>query len=184
MSITEKDFKRCKKGDPGAQRLIFDAYRARVMGVCRRYSAHKQEAEDVFQESFIRIFKSIGSVQEYRYLDRWIIKTTINTAINCYYKNRRHDTMADYEEADSFDEDDVSILDDLSNEELLIVINQLPDGYRVVFNLYVVEGYKHHEISKLLNISENTSKSQLSRAKVLLRRKLRCLGIKNFEKYG
>jgi len=184
MSITRRDFKACKKGDQKSQKRLYDAFKARVMGVCRRYSSCKEEAEDIFQEVFIKVFQKIDSVNELKYLERWILKTTVNTAINYYHKTRRHTGHTGLEKIIVFDNEDLNILDAISNDQLVELINELPEGYRLVFNLYVIEGYKHHEIAKLLHISENTSKSQLSRAKMLLRKQLRQLGILKYEKYG
>ena len=154
------------------------------MGLSRRYTSSREEAEDVFQEAFIKIFKHLDSVEEYRYLDRWVIRTSINTAINYYHKNKRHHEYLAVDVIETFDEQDGNIIDQLDNENLLALIRKLPEGYRLVFNLYVIEGYKHWEIGEMLGISENTSKSQLSRAKTLLKEKLALLGIKKIEKYG
>ena len=154
------------------------------MGLSRRYTSSREEAEDVFQEAFIKIFKHLDSVEEYRYLDRGVIRTSINTAINYYHKNKRHHEYLAVDVIETFDEQDGNIIDQLDNENLLALIRKLPEGYRLVFNLYVIEGYKHWEIGEMLGISENTSKSQLSRAKTLLKEKLALLGIKKIEKYG
>ncbi|MCG8385975.1 MAG: RNA polymerase sigma factor [Cytophagales bacterium] len=177
-------FEKCKKNDRRAQKLLFDLYKGRVMGLSRRYTSSREEAEDVFQEAFIKIFKHLHSVEEYRYLDRWIIRTSINTAINYYHKNKRHHDYLGVDAIETFDDHDGKIIDRLDNESLLALIHELPEGYRLVFNLYVVEGYKHREIAEMLDISENTSKSQLSRAKTLLKEKLALLGVKKIEKYG
>ena len=177
-------FEKCKKNDRRGQKALFDLYRARIMGICRRYTSSKEEAEDVFQEAFVKIFKSMGSVEKYQYLERWMIRTSINTAINYYHRNKRHHDHLGVDIVEGFTEQDSDVLAQLDNAELLALINTLPDGYRIVFNLYVVEGYKHGEIASMLDISENTSKSQLSRAKVMLKKKLQLLGIDKLEKYG
>ena len=154
------------------------------MGICRRYTSSREEAEDVFQEAFVKIFKGIRSVEEYNYLERWMIRTSINTAINYYHRNKRHHEHFGIDTLESFTEEDSNIVAQLDNNRLLELINALPDGYRMVFNLYVIEGYKHREIASILDISENTSKSKLSRAKILLKEKLQLMGIDKFEKYG
>lgn len=183
MLLPDKIIKRCKKGDKKAQKILYDIFKSIVMGICRRYSSCKEEAEDIFQEAFIKIFQNIQKLQEADYLKRWIIRTTINTAINYYYKNRKHHGHLDVENS-LVDRLDSTILDEISNEQLIACINKLPDGYRLIFNLHVIEGYSHNEIAELLNISVNTSKSQLSRAKALLRSRLEKLGVKKYEKYG
>ncbi|MEM6524401.1 MAG: RNA polymerase sigma factor [Bacteroidota bacterium] len=184
MQITYKVFDRCKRGDRKAQKTFFDAFKRRIMGVCKRYTANREEAEDVFQESFIKIFNGIKQVHDFQYLERWIIKTAVNTAINYYHKNKRHHDYFGLEGITTFDERDGAIIDELNSDTIINMVNDLPTGYRLVFNLYVIEGYKHNEIGEILDISENTSKSQLSRAKSLLKRKLKELGIEKFEKYG
>ncbi len=184
MKDQRQIFERCKKNDRKAQKLLFDMYKRRVMGLSRRYTSSHEEAEDVFQESFVRIFSNLDSVREYEYLERWILKTSVNTAINYYHRNKRHHDYLGVDSIDAFDERDASVIDQLDNECLLKLINELPQGYRLVFNLYVMEGYKHWEIAEMLGISENTSKSQLSRAKTVLKEKLTLLGIKKIERYG
>ena len=164
--------------------MLFDLYRARIMGICRRYTSSREEAEDVFQEAFVKIFKGIRSVEEYNYLERWMIRTSINTAINYYHRNKRHHEYLAIDTLESFTEEDSNVVAQLDNTRLLELVNALPDGYRIVFNLYVIEGYKHREIASMLDISENTSKSKLSRAKILLKEKLQLMGIDKFEKYG
>ena len=132
----------------------------------------------------MKIFKGINSVEEYHYLERWMIRTSINTAINYYHRHKRHHDYLGIDTLEGFTEEDSNVVARLDNSRLLELVNALPDGYRVVFNLYVIEGYKHREIASMLDISENTSKSKLSRAKVLLKEKLQLLGIDKFEKYG
>ncbi|TRX58259.1 RNA polymerase sigma factor [Fulvivirga sp. M361] len=177
-------FEKCRKNDRRAQKMLFDLYRARIMGICRRYTANREEAEDVFQEAFVKIFKGISSVEEYLYLERWMIRTSINTSINYYHRNKRHHDYLGVDTVENFTEKESDIVAQLDNSTLLELINELPDRYRMVFNLYVIEGYKHREIALMLDITENTSKSQLSRAKVMLKEKLQLLGIDKFEKYG
>jgi RNA polymerase sigma factor (sigma-70 family) len=184
MRITHKILEGCKKNNRKAQKVLFDYFKARVMGFARRYTSTKEEAEDVFQEAFLKIFKNVKQVNDLVYLDRWMIKSTINTAINYYHKNKRHHDSLGIDNLEVFDERDSSIIDDLSNEVIIELINKLPTRYRLVFNLYVIEGYKHWEIAEMLKIPENTSKSQLSRAKSLLKGKLKELGIEKFENYG
>ena len=162
---------------------MYEKYKNRLMGLCVRYTDKREEAEDVFQESFIKIFKSIKSVREPEYLERWMKHLTINTAINHFRKKNKMSFESIYEidcESGVYE----NILSGIDSEHLLKIIQKMPDGYKIVFQLYVIEGYSHKEIAKLVGISENTSKSQLSRAKVFLKRKLEGLGITKFERYG
>jgi RNA polymerase sigma factor (sigma-70 family) len=184
MLISEKILEGCRRNNRKAQKILFETFKTRVMGFSRRYAGSREESQDIFQEAFLRIFNSISQVKEPVHLERWIIKSTINTAINYFHKNKRHhDSLAIYD-LEVFNERDVSIIDELSNDTIIDLINKLPTGYRLVFNLYVVEGYKHWEIAEMLGISESTSKSQLNRAKATLKNKLKALGIEKFEKYG
>ena len=184
MAFRKNDLKRCQRGDHKAQRLLYSTYERRIMGVCRRYASNPDEAKDIFQEAFIRIFNHIGKLKEYKYLERWLIKTAVNTAINYYYSQKKHHDNLGYDTIEQFDENDEDIISRLTNEQLINLINELPDGFRMVFNLYVIEGFKHREIADMLQISENTSKSQLNRAKQALKQKLHYMGIDCYEKYG
>lgn len=169
-----------KRNDRKAQNELFGHYSSLVMAVSRRYGKDLRTAEDVFQECFIQIFKSlVKSNQKIDNLDSWIYRIAINTNITHYYRSK--DLV--YEELDDQELYDhhKSIIDKLSGEELLAIVNKLPDGYRVVFNLYFIDGYKHAEIAKMLDISESTSRSQLTRAKDYLKRELESQGINRYE---
>lgn len=180
---SEKDLIRgCQENDSRAQTAFYNLYKSRLMGICRRYAKSKEEAEDIFQEAFIKIFRSIRTVQKEEAIGSWIRQVVVNTAINYYHQHLKHNNQnTDYEEVTQTSDDHLHIVGQLTNEELLRLINLLPDGYRMVFNLYVLDGFNHREIGEMLEISENTSKSQLSRAKELLRKKLKEIGIVNYE---
>lgn len=161
-------------------------FRPRVFGLCRRYTQCKEEAEDVFQDTFIRIFEKIGQLHDAEHLEQWITRIAVNTAVKYYHKNKRHQNQRAIEDNSlDFPNDDYPvILSHFSDEQLIAMINELPDGYRLVFNLYEVEGYSHAEIAELLNISAATSRSQLNRAKQTLKARLRSLGVLRYEKYA
>jgi len=161
-------------------------FRPKVFGLCRRYTRRREEAEDVFQEAFIRIFKSIDQVHDAEHLEPWIRRITVNAAVSYYHKSKRHQIVhdiADYGTQHAND-DYVLILSKFSDEQLVGMINTLPDGYRLVFNLYELEGYSHSEIADMLSISESTSRSQLNRAKQVLKGKLKAIGVEKYEKYA
>ncbi|TAF31684.1 MAG: sigma-70 family RNA polymerase sigma factor [Cytophagales bacterium] len=163
----------CKKGDRKAQELLYKQFAPRVMGVCVRYANERNEASDILQEVFISVFEKIGQVASPEALRAWVRKVAVNTAINYYNKNKKSLLSVTYEdtpEAQTQTEDNV--LSSLSADELLGVISKLSDGYKMVFNLYVIEGYSHEEIAEQLGISIGTSKSQLARAKALLKQLL------------
>jgi len=174
----------CQSCDPRSQRELYEEFKSMVMGTCRRYTGSKEEAEDVFQETFIRIFKSITQIKDFTYLQAWIRRTTINTAINYYHKQKRHLHAEEGDGQHAPNEDYAVILSQFTDEQLIGLINNLPDGYRIVFNMYEVEGFSHTEIAAFLNISEATSRSQLFRAKSLLKSGLKNLGILMYEKYA
>jgi RNA polymerase sigma-70 factor (ECF subfamily) len=153
------------------------------MGLCRRYTKNKEEAEDVYQEIFIRVFQNISQLKELDHLEQWIKKIAINTAVNYYHKNKRHNHAEERNGYHHENGDYSLILSQFSDEMLIRMINELPDGYRIVFNLHEVEGYSHGEIGELLNISEATSRSQLNRAKQALKNKLKNIGVLKYERY-
>lgn len=167
----------CKQGKRDAQAQLYRHYSPKVMGVCRRYADTAEDAKDIFQEAFINIFKSLTKVRQIDSLDAWVRKVTANTAITYYYKQRKHqnhlsaETMVHYDDT-NYD----NLLSEMDKEDLLKLISLLPSGCRHVFNLYVVEGYNHKEIAEMMNITEGTSKSQLFRAKDMMKSKLKALG--------
>ena len=176
--IDEKDIiDGCCKKDRKAQKELFDRYAAVLLGVCIRYSGRRDEAEDILQEGFVKIYYNIGDYSGKGSFINWMRKIMINTAITHYHRNLKH---AYHKEIDEVQETDIEGMDfeeaDFTREELLNIVQNLPDGYRMVFNLYAVEGFKHKEIAAMLDIDINTSKSQYSRARSLIRKKLHILG--------
>ena len=169
--------KLCAKHDRKAQQILYDRYSRLLLGICLRYATDKAEAEDILQDSFLKIFFNIKEYSGSGSFIGWLRKVAVNTAITHYHKNlkyRYHVDIGDYISVEtgtsSFEEDF------FTSDELFKVLNELPAGYRMVFNLYAVEGYKHKEIAELLGIDTNTSKSQYSRAKAVIRDKLEKLG--------
>jgi RNA polymerase sigma factor (sigma-70 family) len=160
-----------KSGKPDVQRHVYDLYADRMMALCMRYARDRDEAADILQEGFIRVFRKIDTFKEEGSLEGWIRRVITNVAIRSYQRNARLHVAVDLEEAER--EVSVNTPDaDHSAEELLAMIQRLPDGYRVVFNLFAIEGYSHEEIAEQLEISVGTSKSQLSRARQSLQRML------------
>lgn len=177
----------CQRNDPRAQTALYQRFKGRLMGLCRRYARSHDEAEDMFQEGFIRIFQQINSIEHPDRMVPWMKRVIVNTAINAYHKNQKQradtdrldDQYAAVVECGTDDHRDT--LARLSAEEIAALIQELPDGYRMIFNLHVVDGFNHPEIAQMLNISEGTSKSQLVRAKSAMREKLKKLGIVRYE---
>lgn len=174
----------CQSHDAQSQHDLYDHFKAKVMGLCRRYTVCKEEAEDVFQETFIRVFQNIDQVHDGEHLEQWIKKIAVNTAVNYFHKNKRHQHAEERNGYQHSNDDYELILSHFSDEQLISLINHLPDGYRMVFNLYEVEGFSHAEIAELLHISEVTSRSQLSRAKQTLKNKLKAFGVLKYEKFA
>jgi RNA polymerase sigma factor (sigma-70 family) len=167
----------CAKHNRKAQQMLYDKYSRLLLGICMRYAGDKAEAEDILQESFLKIFFSIRDFSGTGSFAGWMRKVAVNTAITHYHKNLKHRYHIEIEEYVSVETGTSSFEESLiTSEELHIVLNELPAGYRMVFNLYAVEGYKHKEIAEMLGIDTNTSKSQYSRAKAALREKLEKLG--------
>lgn len=163
----------CAKHNGKAQQLLYDKYSRFLLGVCLRYSIDKAEAEDILQESFLKIFFNIKDYSGTGSFIGWLRKIAVNTAITHYHKNLKFRYHIEIEEFVSVEAGVMSFEEDFfTSDELYKVLNDLPAGYRMVFNLYAVEGYKHKEIAEMLGIDTNTSKSQYSRAKAAIRDKL------------
>lgn len=150
------------------------------MGVCLRYTRDRDLAEDVFQEAFIKIFQNIGSLKDTGAVHGWVKRIAINTALD-HLNALRFVESIENESHELSDQFYAQLLDKLTNEVVLEAINKLPEGYRIVFNMSVIDGYSHKEIAKDLNISESTSRSQLVHAKRLLKKYLNELGITRYE---
>ncbi len=165
--------KGCAKHDRKAQKQLYERYSGFLLGICLRYSSDKAEAEDILQDSFLKIFFKINEFSGTGSFTGWLRKVTVNTAITHYHKNLKYRYNVDIEDFVSSETGISSFEEDyFTSDELFNVLNNLSAGYRMVFNLYAIEGYKHKEIAKMLKIDTNTSKSQYSRAKAVIREKL------------
>ncbi|HHG83615.1 MAG TPA: RNA polymerase sigma factor [Bacteroidetes bacterium] len=163
----EKLVQGCAKGRPQYQEALYNKYYRKMFGVCLRYTSNRETAEDVLQDSFIKIFKKIGSFSGKGSLEGWIRRIMVNTALEHHRKQRNMYPIVDMDFALDADAGH-DIIADMSRDEILEIIQKLPPGYRTIFNLYAIEGYNHREIGKKLGISEGTSKSQLARARKTL----------------
>lgn len=162
----------CKDGDPRAQRKLYELHHPKMLGVCIRYAPNRDEAQDILQEAFIKVFKSIKSFKGKGSLEGWIRKVVVNTALEHYRKNKQQRMETDIEHESLMVVSRDNAQDELQMEDLLQFIQNLPSGYRMVFNLFAIEGYSHEEIAKQLKISINTSYSQYHRARALLQKVL------------
>jgi RNA polymerase sigma-70 factor (ECF subfamily) len=172
----------CIKGDRKAQRELYNLYAARLMAISLRYAKSTLEAEDILQESFIKIFRSLAGLKDYSNLGGWMKRILINTAINQQRGKLYMFPMVDIGYIKKGYDESVA-LSEFRLEELLDMIRALPAGCRMIFNLYAIEGFSHKEISDKLDISEGTSKSQYARAKFLLQKKLTDEKLKSYEKF-
>lgn len=177
MISEQKIVEECIAGKRLAHNLLYRKYASKMLGVCMRYCKNKQEAEDVLQDGFIKVFFNIKNFRKEGSFEGWIRKIMINTALNNYQSNLKHSNHSDIDDIEEFynfteNEENFNSGKILPNNQLMRIIQSLPCGYRMVFNLYGIEGYTHKEIAGLLNISENTSKSQLSKARKFLKKKI------------
>jgi len=163
---------KCLKNDARSQERFYRRFASKMYGVCLRFAKNKMEAEDILQDGFIKVFLNLKNYRHEGSLEGWIRRTMINTAINQYKKNIKAMRELDIQTLEIRDGKIEDVLDQMSAQEILDYIQDLPPGYRIVFNLNVIEGYTHKKIGEMLNISENTSKSQLFRAKRALQKKI------------
>ena len=171
MKTLEQLIKESIAGNLKAQQELYTLFAAKLFGVSLKYSSSYEEAQDNFQESFIQIFNTLHQLKSPEAFEYWAKRITINQALGKYRKQQHLQVLNEYSDITD-DEPDESELPDIEWEMLLKYIQELPERYRMVFNLYVLENYSHYEISKFLQISEGTSKSNLSRAKKILRDKI------------
>lgn len=167
----EEIVKKCIKGNRKAQKALYELCHRQVMGICLRYCRSKEEAEDVFQECFIKIFDQLEKLRTPQAFWGWMKSLTIRTCLSHFRKNTllvEDITEAWTVESNAYE----SIFSQMETQAIIDLINKLPAGYRLIFNLFEIEGYKHSEIAEMLQISIGTSKSQLSKAKAMLCKEL------------
>jgi len=170
----EKLIKRCLKGESKSQKALYDRYSPKMLAVCMRYTRDKQEAEDVMVQAFLKVFKKLDHYRGDGNFEGWIRKITINEALSNLRKNKSMPLNVDIEKANA-ETDLTHITDNLVVDDLFKLIQGMPAGYQAVFNLYAIEGYSHAEIAEKLEININTSKSQLSRARMYLQKKIKAM---------
>lgn len=163
----------CRKMEKKAQRCLYDRYAALFLGIAYRYSKSKEDAEDILQDAFVKILTRIDQYSETGSFEGWMKKILVNTAISHYRVSQKHDYHKDFDNIAETDIEDYEIdSNEFTREELLESINELPHGFKIIFNLYAIEGYKHREISEMLEINIGTSKSQYCRARAYLQIRL------------
>ncbi len=179
MELSAKDIENLKKGDKNAQRTLYEAYAAKMYGLCLRFLSNDQVARDVLHDSFVKVFTSVKDFKGKGKLENWVKKIVINECLE-YHRKKRNSMDVDLAEAPEmeFTYDNT----EYDAQFLLKVVSELSPQYRMVFNLFSIEGYSHAEIAELLNISESTSKSNYFRARAILRARLSKLVDYSYEK--
>ena len=173
--------KDCLRGNAMAQKQLYDTFAETMLGICYRYTKSMADAEDVLQEGFVKVFNAIKNFRQESKLETWITRIMVNTALNVQRKKLYLYPMVDVEELE-IPEEEVSI-SGIHFTQLLEMIQALPQGCQIIFNLFAIEGFSHKEIAEQLGISEGTSKSQFARAKSLLQQRL-AKESTYYERYG
>jgi len=176
--------KRCKSGERKAQELLYKIFATKMLGVCCRYATDKMEAEDMMQNGFIRVFQKIDDYRGEGSFEGWIRRIMVHSSIEYYRKHNKMMQLVDLD--DVVHEPSVNPLAtaSLAAKDLMALIQQLSPGYRIVFNLFAIEGYSHKEIAAIVGITEGASKSQLSRARSILKEQIIKMEGKRYEHAG
>ncbi|MXV50757.1 sigma-70 family RNA polymerase sigma factor [Pedobacter sp. HMF7647] len=161
----------CKRGERKCQELLYRKLASKMLAVCSRYAKDSYEAEDMLQMGFVKVFRKVSEFRNEGSFEGWIRRIMVNVAIEVFRKNQRTLNVVDIDEVYDAPQSTFDI-NTLETRDLLRLIQSLAGGYRLVFNMYAMEGYSHKEIGEKLGISEGASKSQLSRARAILKEKI------------
>jgi RNA polymerase sigma factor (sigma-70 family) len=161
----------CIEGNRQMQKLLYKNYSSKMYGVCLRYSGNIDDANDLLQEGFIKVFKNLDKFRGDGSFEGWIRRIFVNTSIEHFRRKVKLYNITEIQE-NTVEETNLNILDTLAVKDIIILVNELSPGYKTVFNMHVIEGYSHKEIADILGITEGTSKSQLARAKGVLKKSL------------
>lgn len=176
--------KGCQAGNPKAQQALYKLYAAKMLGVCLRYAVDKMEAEDMLQNGFIKVFNKLDDYRGEGSFEGWVRRIMVHSSIEYYRKHHKMMQLVDIDTPGAEPAINAVAASSLEAKDLLAIIQSLSPGYRMVFNLYAIEGYSHKEISEMLNITEGASKSQLSRARTILKELIiKTEGVK-YENFG
>jgi RNA polymerase sigma-70 factor (ECF subfamily) len=160
---------RSKAGERKAQELLYKQLAPKMLGVCMRYATDRMEAEDMLQNGFVKTFSKLEDYRGKGAFEGWVRRIMVHCSIEYYRKHHKMIQVMDVTELSQEPSVNPSALADMSARDLMALINQLSPGYRMVFNLYAIEGYSHREIADIVGITEGASKSQLSRARTILK---------------
>lgn len=167
--MTETELiEQCKRENRKAQQILYDRYSPKMFGICKRYVKNREDAEDVLVEGFYKVFSKLRSFQGKGSFEGWMRRIMVNESL--MFLRKQHNFQISLEVSNIEVKSEITAQDRLEELDILNLLNKLPTGYRTVFNLYVIEGYKHREIAEILGISINTSKSQLILAKDKMRK--------------
>jgi RNA polymerase sigma factor (sigma-70 family) len=171
--MTEPNLHDCIQGDRLAQQRFFERFRGKMFALCLRYARSREDAEDILLEGFVRVFRDLHQYSGIGNLEGWVRKVMVNTALQHLQKRKKDLVTVEMNNVDLADDtDEPLMMDEPPAKNMICILQQLPDGFRTVFNLHVLEGYSHPEIAEILGISVGTSKSQLLRAKAHFKRLL------------
>lgn len=170
----------CLQNNRKAQKQLYEKYSRKMFGVCLRYAKSKEEAEDVLADAFVQIFMKLSSFKRDGSFEGWIRRIVVNTSITAYRSNMKFNLNDEISEVYEVSSNDESAVDLLNVQQLKNIIQLMPDGYRMIFNLYAIEGYTHREIADILGINEGTSKSQFSKARKWMQAKLEQYNISQY----
>ncbi len=168
----------CKKQDAKAQGELYIQYNRILFAICLRYSPNYVEAEDNLQDAFLTIFKKVEQYNGKGSFEGWMKRVTVNTVLQKYRKQRTFE-IVDEGQIEDEEEDTEIESDEIPLDFLLKIVQELPDRYRLVFSMYVMDGYQHKEIAEMLGISDGTSKSNLARARIILKNRIEAYNAKN-----
>ncbi|MBK9195739.1 MAG: sigma-70 family RNA polymerase sigma factor [Flavobacteriales bacterium] len=162
----------CRRNEPAAQKALYQLYARKMMAVCLRYAHSRDQAKDILQDGFVKVFQKMDLYRGDGPLGGWIARTMVNTALDHLRRNKPFDHSIDLSDAEHLHSEDAHVVSSMSTDELMSLVQSLPPGYKVVFNMFAIEGFSHKEIADQLGVSENTSKSQFMKARAYLRKLL------------
>ncbi|WP_374950177.1 RNA polymerase sigma factor [Mucilaginibacter sp.] len=176
--------KRCKAGQRKAQEMLYKRLAGKMLGVCMRYSIDRMEAEDMLQNGFIKVFQKMGDYRGEGSFEGWVRRIMVHSSIEYYRRHHKMMQVVDMDEAGEEPTVNAIASSSLEAKDLLMLIKGLSPGYRMVFNMYAIDGYSHKEIAEMTGISEGASKSQLSRARAILKEQILSIEKKRYEYAG
>ncbi len=169
----------CQRGERKAQKQLYETYARSMMPICIRYTNDYESAKDLLHDGFVKVFSHLSDYKGEGSFDGWMRRIFVNTALEQLRKLTERPNMVDVDDAKSLTDTNVSVVDSLTEEEIMQCISRLPDIYRVTFNMYAIDGYSHREIAEKLNVTESSSRVYLLRARLLLQEMLKKYDIGN-----